>query len=75
MQKIKLKVTNTFKLRSDHMRKLEKIAWNTFKNTGDIQTFLELKQVENVENNLNGVSNEPIKNEGNCIGREQSGRL
>lgn len=70
IQKIKLKVTNTFKLRSDDMRKIEKIAWNTFKNTGDIQTFLELKQVENIELNLNGEKNEPIKNQGDCASRE-----
>ncbi len=25
-------------------------AWNTFKNTGSIKTFLELKQLENSEN-------------------------
>ena len=29
---------------------IKKIAWNTFKNTGDINTFLELKQIENIEN-------------------------
>ena len=28
---------------------IKKIAWNTFKNTGDINTFLELKQIENIE--------------------------
>ena len=54
------------------MRKIEKIAWNTFKNTGDIQTFLELKQVENIENhfNVNGEKNESIKNERDCTGRK-----
>ena len=31
---------------------IRKIAWNTFKNTGDINTFLELKQIENIENRL-----------------------
>ena len=25
------------------------MAWNTFKNTGDINTFLELKEVHNIE--------------------------
>ena len=34
------------------MRMIEKMAWNTFKNTGDINTFLELKEVENLEKNI-----------------------
>lgn len=32
---------------------IKKIAWNTFKNTGDINAFLELKQIENIESQLN----------------------
>ena len=32
---------------------IKKIAWDTFKNTGDINTFLELKQIENIEKNIN----------------------
>ena len=28
---------------------IKKIAWDTFKNTGDINAFLELKQIENIE--------------------------
>ena len=31
---------------------IKQIAWNTFKNTGNIDTFLELKQVQNVEENI-----------------------
>lgn len=31
---------------------IKKIAWNTFKNTGNINTFLELMEVENAEKNL-----------------------
>ena len=31
---------------------IKKMAWNTFKNTGDINTFLELIQVENVEKDI-----------------------
>lgn len=31
---------------------IKKIAWNTFKNTGNISTFLELLEVENAEKNL-----------------------
>lgn len=29
---------------------LEKIAWNTFKNTGNIDTFLEFRQIKQLEN-------------------------
>ena len=32
---------------------IRKIAWDTFKNTGDINAFLELKQIENLEKQLN----------------------
>ena len=28
---------------------IKQMAWNTFKNTGDINTFLELKEVHNIE--------------------------
>ena len=28
---------------------IKKIAWDTFKNTGDINSFLEYKQLENLE--------------------------
>ena len=28
---------------------LKQIAWNTFKNTGDINTYLELVEVKNLE--------------------------
>ena len=31
---------------------IKKIAWNTFKNTGDVNTFLELKQIQNIEQEL-----------------------
>ena len=30
---------------------IKKIAWDTFKNTGDINRFLEFKQIENLEKN------------------------
>ena len=32
---------------------IRKIAWDTCKNTGDINAFLELKQIENLEKQLN----------------------
>ena len=31
---------------------IKQIAWNTFKNTGNIDTFLELKQIADVEQNF-----------------------
>ena len=52
------------------MRMIEKMAWNTFKNTGNINTFLELKQLDNIELNLNGELNGTNKDEGNSISRE-----
>ena len=30
---------------------IKQMAWNTFKNTGDINTFLELVQLEIIEKN------------------------
>ena len=47
---------------------IKEIAWNTFKNTGSINTFLELKQIEKFENNRENQKvnfNEYSKNEGN----------
>lgn len=33
---------------------IKQIAWNTFKNTGNINTFLELKQLQNLQQ-LQGI--------------------
>lgn len=62
MQKIKLKKTKG----SDFM--IKKIAWDTFKNTGDINAYLELKQIQNIEKkfqakalNIDTNLNEEIK--------------
>ena len=48
---------------------IKQIAWNTFKKTGDINTYLELKQVSNIEKNINEIKKvepyETSKNEGN----------
>ena len=46
---------------------IKEIAWNTFKNTVSINTFLELKQIENYENVNNQKVNfdEYSKNKGN----------
>ena len=29
---------------------IKKIAWDVFKNTGDINAFMEFKQIENLQN-------------------------
>ncbi len=46
---------------------IKKIAWDTFKNTGNVNTFLELKQFQNTElelqNNLNIVQDNLTGNE------------
>ncbi len=31
---------------------IKKMAWQAFKNTGDINTYLELKQIEEVEKGI-----------------------
>ena len=31
---------------------IKKIAWETFKNTGDINTFMEFKKIEKIENQI-----------------------
>lgn len=55
---------------------IKKLAWDTFKNTGNINTFLELLEVQKMESNLstqgnlgvginskeNGLSNNVSKN-------------
>lgn len=52
------------------MRMIEKMAWNTFKNTGNINTFLELREFENIGNNINGESYEDNKNQGDSAIRK-----
>lgn len=48
---------------------IKDIAWNTFKNTGNLNTFLELKQIENIQKNIANMqkveTNGNIKNKGN----------
>lgn len=47
---------------------IKKIAWNTFKNTGDINIYLELKQITNIEENMKVGNYETIesKRSSNC---------
>ena len=39
---------------------IKKMAWNTFKNTGNVDTFLELRQLENLEEN-NAIIGQKVK--------------
>ena len=43
---------------------IKKIAWITFKNTGDINTFLELKQIQNIEAQMQGPNQMMHKKDG-----------
>ena len=44
---------------------IRQIAWNTFKNTGNINTFLELKQVQYIENDIKVKEYEDSQNKRN----------
>ena len=54
---------------------IKKIAWEAFKNTGDINTYLELKQIEDIEQKMNknelgmkkqlDIKNQPFQEEKN----------
>ena len=48
---------------------IKDMAWNVFKSTGNVNTFLELKQIENIQNNIINLqkvdTNGNYKNEGN----------
>ena len=54
-------------------KQIKDLAWNTFKQTGNIDTFMELMQVENIEKNekqdiaknVEETQYGNIKNEGN----------
>lgn len=68
---------------------IKQIAWNTFKNTGDINTYLELAKVKNIEKDIEENTkinveksiveakelNGNIEIEGNSNSRTQYGRL
>lgn len=44
---------------------VKQIAWNTFKNTGNIDAFLEYKQLQNIEENIKVKEYENSQNKGN----------
>ena len=47
---------------------IKKMAWNTFKNTGDINIYLELKKISDIEENMKVGNYETIesKRSSNC---------
>ncbi len=60
------------KLKKEMDLMIKKIAWNTFKKTGKINTFMELKQIENIEEKIQKVELDGnYKNEGNNNSGEQ----
>ena len=52
---------------------IKKIAWNTFKNTGNLDTFLELKQIQNLEKGIQEIANGKCEDKWNSNSREQNG--
>ncbi len=39
---------------------IKKMAWDTFKNTGNIDAFLEFKQIKDIEENIQKVEQNGI---------------
>lgn len=44
---------------------IKKLAWNTFKNTGDINSYLEFTKIENVEEQIKSKNFNNEKNKVN----------
>lgn len=49
---------------------MKNFAWNIFKKTGSIDTYLEFKKLRNLEEDLGIKSNENIKSEWNNNSRK-----
>ena len=49
---------------------IKKIAWDTFKKTGDINVYLEFSKLRNMEESLNISSNETDKSKWNNNSRK-----
>ena len=54
---------------------IKEIAWNTFKKTGNIDTFLELKQITNLEENIKAETYEIIESKRSNNKRNYSRRF
>ena len=50
---------------------LKQMAWNTFKNTGNINTFMELIEIENKKKNMEGNQYGNIENKRDNNSRKQ----
>ena len=59
---------------SDYM--IKKIAWDAFKNTGDINAYLEMKQIETIEKELKDKNEYKINEDiyGEDIERQKRGK-
>lgn len=44
---------------------LKNIAWNAFKKTGDINSYLEFNEVRNIEENMKETADEKSKSKWN----------
>ena len=42
---------------------IKRMAWETFKNTGDINVYLELKQIEEIEKEIQGDTLKSLQQE------------
>ena len=60
------------KVKGDDEHMIKQIAWNTFKKTGDINTYLELKQVIDIEQNIKAENYEITKSKRNNNSGESS---
>ena len=40
---------------------IKQIAWNTFKNTGDINTFLEMQELQKIQAGMLNIENTKIE--------------
>ncbi len=49
---------------------IKNMAWNTFKQTGDINSYLEFIEVKNIEENMKEVINETDKSKWNNNSRK-----
>lgn len=49
---------------------IKNIAWNTFKQTGDINFYLEFKQMQNLEENIKDNLDETNKSKWNSYSRK-----
>lgn len=54
---------------------IKQMAWNTFKKTGNIDTFMEFTKVKNIEENIKVNKNGDNKDKGNSDIGKQYGRF